>query len=129
MTERLQQIAFRAPALERDEGRTTWNDSFAALVRRQSGFVFRVAYSVLRNHHDADDVVQETFLKLYRTRKWEGIGNERAFLARAAWRIAVDRVPRVQVNVADCGIRSNDESPEQAVITADWNATVHPLRD
>src|SRR5438067_2722357 len=97
MTERLQQIAFREPTLERHEYGATWQDSFSALVERQSGFVFRVAYSVLRNHHDSDDVVQETFLKLYRTRKWEGMENERAFLARAAWRIAVDRLPKTRM--------------------------------
>jgi RNA polymerase sigma-70 factor, ECF subfamily len=129
MTERLHEIAFQEPALEREEDGTTWHDRFDALVERQSSFVFRVAYSVLRNHHDADDVVQETFLKLYRTRKWEGIDNERAFLARVAWRIAVDRRPKVQVDVGGSGLRSEDESPEQAVIAADWNATVHRLID
>jgi RNA polymerase sigma-70 factor, ECF subfamily len=129
MTERLQQIAFQEPALEREEDGTAWHDRFDALVERQASFVFRVAYSVLRNHHDADDVVQETFLKLYRTRKWEGIVNERAFLARVAWRIAVDRRPKVQGDVAGSNLRANDQSPEQAVIAADWNATVHRLID
>jgi RNA polymerase sigma-70 factor (ECF subfamily) len=65
---------------------------FAGLVERQSRFVFRVAYALLRNSHDAEDVVQDTFLKLYRGGAWEAIENERAFLARAAWRIAVDKL-------------------------------------
>jgi RNA polymerase sigma-70 factor, ECF subfamily len=129
MTERLQQIAFREPTLERDEDAATWHDSFAALVERQSGFVFRVAYSVLRNRHDSDDVVQETFLKLYRTRKWEGMENERAFLARAAWRIAVDRLPKERIGVQRSDMPSSDENPEQAVMAADWNAAVHRLID
>ncbi len=63
---------------------------FTALVERQSRFVFRVAYAVLLNAHDAEDAVQETFLKLYRNRGWQQADNERAFLARVAWRIAVD---------------------------------------
>ena len=66
--------------------------SFAGLVERQSRFVFRVAYALLRNSHDAEDAVQETFLKLYRGGAWEAIENERAFLARVAWRIAVDKL-------------------------------------
>ena len=43
---------------------------FTALVQRQSRFVFRGAYAVLLNAVDAEDVVQETFLKLYRNRGW-----------------------------------------------------------
>ena len=31
-------------------------------VREYAGFVFRVAYSVLRDHHDAEDTTQETFV-------------------------------------------------------------------
>src|SRR5947209_141239 len=129
MTERQQLIALRDPTLEQDEDGATWQDSFAALVERQSGFVFRVAYSILRNHHDSDDVVQETFLKLYRARKWESIDNERAFLARTAWRIAVDRLPKARMDVQRSDLLSKDENPEQAVITADWNAAAHRLID
>src|SRR5450755_2441866 len=38
---------------------------FVAMVERQSRFVFRVVYALLRNPHDAEDAVQETFLKIY----------------------------------------------------------------
>lgn len=129
MTERLQQIALREPTLQREEDGATWRDSFAALIERQSGFVFRVAYSVLRNHHDSDDVVQETFLKLYRARNWESIDNERAFLARVAWRIAVGRLPKARMDLQKSDLRSDNKNPEQAVIAADWNAAVHRLID
>ena len=50
---------------------------FTSLVTRQSRFVFRIAYTILRNAHDAEDVVQETFLKLYRTGAWKNMQNER----------------------------------------------------
>jgi len=65
--------------------------SFASSVPRQSRFVFRVASAMLRNSHDAEDVLQETFLKLYRSGAWRQIDDEPAFLARAAWRQAIDR--------------------------------------
>ena len=68
---------------------------FTALVQRQSRFVFQVVYAVLLNSHDAEDAVQETFLKLYRNRGWQDVENERAFLARVAWRVAVDLRPRI----------------------------------
>src|ERR1700745_3337219 len=35
-----------------------------ALVREHSRLVFRIAYSVVRNHADAEDVVQEVFLRV-----------------------------------------------------------------
>jgi RNA polymerase sigma-70 factor (ECF subfamily) len=106
---------------------------FTALVERQSRFVFRVAYAIVRNPYDAEDVVQETFLKIYRTGAWEGIKDEKAFLARAAWRIAVEKLPHKRNErrneEPDVDAPSAAESPEHALITADWNATVHRLVD
>jgi len=121
-------IAFEERALAEEEGASS-DERFAALVRRQARFIFRVAYSVLRNAHDAEDVVQETFLKLYRGRTWEGMVDERAFLARAAWRIAVGRLPKARMEETDSDIPAGGENPEQSAITADWNATVHRLME
>jgi RNA polymerase sigma-70 factor (ECF subfamily) len=105
---------------------------FAGLVERQSRFVFRVAYALLRNSHDADDVVQDTFLKLYRGGQWDAIENERAFLARAAWRTAADKLRSrgrtsgpLDADLALCG----GANPEETLVTADWNAAVHRLVD
>ena len=105
------------------------DDRISALVIRQARFVFRVAYSVLRNAHDAEDVVQETFLRVHRARKWESMVDERAFLARTAWRIAVDRLPKARLDILDFDVPSGRQDPEQAVIQADWNATIHRLID
>src|SRR6266540_3293049 len=118
MLEVPQQIAFQELRLAQEEEATTCDDRFAAMVRRQSRFVFRVAYSILRNAPDSEDVVQETFLKIYRARSWESMHDERAFLARAAWRIAITRLPKAHMDVADSDIPSSRETPEQAVITA-----------
>jgi RNA polymerase sigma-70 factor (ECF subfamily) len=102
---------------------------FVDLVQRQSRFVFRVAYAILRNSHDAEDVVQETFLKLYRSGAWQSIQDEKAFLARATWRIAVERLPKRRQEPPDPDAPSYDESPEEAAITADRVATVKRLVD
>ncbi len=113
---------------------------FTALVRRQSRFVFRVAYAVLLNAHDAEDAVQETFLKLYRNGGWQGINEERAFLARVAWRVAVDRRPHSQNAISlDDDSRTDAEvgidpisvlpCPEQMVVAADQSAVVHAMID
>jgi RNA polymerase sigma-70 factor (ECF subfamily) len=67
-------------------------DELEATVREQARLVYKVAYSVLRNHHDAEDVAQETFLRFLRQRKrWAEIRDRRAWLAAVAWRVALDR--------------------------------------
>lgn len=101
-------------------------DAFAEMVARRSRFVFQVAYSVLRNTHDAEDVAQDTFLKLHRSGAWKSVLDERAFLARAAWRLAVDRARRPALVAEPEPIVA---SHEQSVIDGDLHATVHRLMD
>jgi len=106
---------------------------FAALVERQSRFVYKVAYAVLRHTHDAEDAVQETFLKLYRNRGWQQAENERAFLARAAWRIAVDLKPRTERRTAEeleaDVLSSGAPSPEEMALAENAHAHIHRLID
>jgi RNA polymerase sigma-70 factor (ECF subfamily) len=61
-----------------------------SLVHEHSGLMFRIAYSVVRNHSDAEDVVQEVFLRLAK-HGTEGIADPKAWLCRVAWRVSVDR--------------------------------------
>jgi RNA polymerase sigma-70 factor (ECF subfamily) len=70
-------------------------DELEVAVREHARFVYRVAYAVLRNHHDAEDAAQEAFFRFWRRRKhWPGIRDRRAWLARTAWRVALDRRKR-----------------------------------
>src|SRR6476659_7642045 len=63
-----------------------------AMVREHARLVYRVAYSVLRNHHDAEDVTQETFARVLRySKKVREVRDQKTWLARIAWRVAVDR--------------------------------------
>ena len=43
--------------------------AISALVDQYAGALYRVAYSVLRNPSDAEDAVQEAFLRVLRHRK------------------------------------------------------------
>jgi RNA polymerase sigma-70 factor (ECF subfamily) len=62
------------------------------LVREHSRLVYRIAYAVLRQHHDAEDAAQETFLRVLRSgARLEAVNDERTWVARIAWRVAVDR--------------------------------------
>jgi RNA polymerase sigma-70 factor (ECF subfamily) len=106
---------------------------FSALVQRQSRFVFRVAYAVLLNSYDAEDAVQETFLKLYRNGGWKQADNERAFLARVAWRTAVDLKRRLPppstVLLPREEPASSRSDPEETAAKADEQARVHAIID
>ena len=96
---------------------------------RNSHFVFQIAYAVLRNVDDAEDIAQETFLKLFRSGAWKKITNEKAFLARTAWRLAITKKPRrrlgIEAEVHD--VTCNASNPERAVIDAEGSRTVHRL--
>jgi RNA polymerase sigma-70 factor (ECF subfamily) len=65
---------------------------FERRLADSSTLAFRVAYGVLRNREDAEDVAQEAFVKAYR--KFESLRDRlrfRAWLVRIAWRLALDR--------------------------------------
>lgn len=41
--------------------------AFRALVERHRAMVYRVAYQFAGNHHDAEDIAQDVFIKVYRS--------------------------------------------------------------
>lgn len=108
---------------------------FAGLMDRQWRFAWRVAWAVLRNRHDAEDVAQEVFLKLLRTRAWRALSDEKAFVARVTWRAAVDRLRQRSASKAEKAeemvdtVRDPTPGPEETVATANWEGAVHRLID
>lgn len=128
------------PALRFESGRVLTSDEemeFAALVGRQARLAFRVAYAVLLNSADAEDAVQEMFLKLHRHGGWQRAENERAYLARVAWRTAVDlrraAQPASFSEPVGCDSvidpPSSAPGPEETVLTANQEALVHRMID
>lgn len=85
---------FMAFALPQTESREVSEGAVSAeiesLVREHARLVFRIAYSVVRNHADAEDVVQEVFVRVAKHGA-EGIHDAKAWISRIAWRTAVDR--------------------------------------
>jgi RNA polymerase sigma-70 factor, ECF subfamily len=119
----------------RDILTTNEEAEFTALVLRQSRFVFRVAFAVLLNAHDAEDAAQETFLKLYRNGGWRQAENEQAFLARVAWRVALDRRRAARPASTDSesesmlDLPSPTPGPEQTLVEANQHAMIHAMID
>ena len=60
-------------------------ERFTHLAQRYMDTIFRVAFSYLKSREDADDVVQNTLLALYRTdREFDGEEHVKAWLIRVA---------------------------------------------
>jgi RNA polymerase sigma-70 factor (ECF subfamily) len=86
----MNELAARWPAeqllSEEDLERT-----FEARLNESSTLAVRVAYSVVRNQADAEDVAQEAFIRAYRRRSTlRDPQRFRSWLVRITWRLALD---------------------------------------
>ena len=67
------------------------NGDFEQLMRNSYRLVYRVAYAVLGNAADAEEVAQDTFLSAYR--KFDSLRDANKFgswVARSSWRLALN---------------------------------------
>jgi RNA polymerase sigma-70 factor (ECF subfamily) len=92
-----------------------------ALVREHSRLVYRIAYAVLRRHHEAEDAAQETFLRVVRySSRLAEVEDQKTWLARIVWRVAVEYGRR---NARKQEIPLEDpEKPVQVAISSDVSA-------
>jgi RNA polymerase sigma-70 factor (ECF subfamily) len=109
----------------------------ASLVNEYSTTIYRVAYSVTRNAADAEDVVQETFLRVLRHQeKLAEVRDYRVWLVRIAWNLVLDRKRRAKTrpqtddfeDVARV-LPTGEMSAEKKVITAQRHAHILHLID
>jgi RNA polymerase sigma-70 factor (ECF subfamily) len=71
--------------------------ALAGLVSQYAGTLYRVAYSVLRNSADAEDAVQEAFLRVLRHRETlHEVRDQRVWLIRIVWNVVLDRKRRAK---------------------------------
>ena len=88
MNECTERLATTFPTMEEDLKR-----EFEVRIAESSTLAFRVAFGVLRNREDAEDVTQEAFATAYRS-----FGNLRdrerfrAWLVRMTWRMAISHL-------------------------------------
>jgi RNA polymerase sigma-70 factor, ECF subfamily len=93
-----------------------------ALVATYSGLLYRVSYSVLRQAAEAEDVVQETFLRvLQHPAKLAAINDLRPWLVRIAWNLSLDRKRRItpqQIDDASIAALVSPETPADQALDA-----------
>lgn len=76
----------------------------AALVEAYSSLLFRVAHSVLRSGAEAEDVVQDVFVRVLEHRQsLSSVRDMRVWLVRIAWNLSLDRRRRVRPEQFDEG--------------------------
>ena len=80
-------------------------EAYRVLVERHSRYVYRLAYRMTGNPHDAEEVVQEAFLRAYqKLGHFAGNANFGTWVYRIAANYAIDRLRQ----------RKNDEARRQA---------------
>ena len=73
-----------------------------ALVEIYSALLFRVAYSVLRSRAEAEDVVQDVFVRiLKRSPDLLTVRDLRVWLIRITWNLSIDRRRRIRPEQID----------------------------
>lgn len=87
-------------------------DAYAALVAHHSRSVFRVAYRITGNEADAEEVVQDAFMRGYRKlANFESRSNFGTWIYRIAVHCALDRIGRRGNEHAQAGVPI-DAEPE-----------------
>jgi RNA polymerase sigma-70 factor (ECF subfamily) len=103
--------------------RVSAEPDLTALVRDHSALLYRVALSILRNPAEAEDVVQDAFVRvLQRQHELGSILEVRPWLVRIAWNLALDRCRKVRTEQMDdqfaARLASADLPADQALAEA-----------
>ena len=90
-------------------------DAYGELVKRHSRMLFRLAYRMTGNQADADDVVQDAFLRAYQNlAAFESRSDFGTWIYRIAARCALDRLAKRRVE--ESRRVSGETDPEQDAV-------------
>jgi RNA polymerase sigma-70 factor (ECF subfamily) len=108
-------------------------EAFRVLVEKHSRNVFRLAFRMMRNEEDAEDVVQETFLKAYRNlHRFAGRSEFSTWVHAIASNCALDllrrRVPREErtrpLEAEALEAAASDSTPERVLFGSEVGSQV-----
>jgi RNA polymerase sigma-70 factor, ECF subfamily len=113
------------------------DEDFRALVERHSRSIFRLAYRMTGNEHDAEDVVQETFIRAYRRMsQFENRADLGSWLYRIGVNCALDYLRSRQRHAggresiegiaatSSQALRAKDPSPDRILLSGEVQRAV-----
>lgn len=104
------------------------------IVQEHAKLVYRIAYSVLHDHHDAEDATQETFFRIWKhNKKLPEVREMRSWVARIAWRVAISRKKRAveisfdEIETIIAQMQSLASGAEEIVLQKEMGAVLEKL--
>jgi RNA polymerase sigma-70 factor, ECF subfamily len=90
-------MEYPSSVVDEEARNTAADETVAALVTTYAATLYRVAFSVLRNAADAEDAVQEAFVRVLRHKaQLDEVRDRRVWLIRIVWNVVLDRKRRMK---------------------------------
>lgn len=90
-----------------------------SLYRREAKPLRQYVRSILRSGGDAEDIVQDSFVRLWRALELGGVQNPRAVLFRTARNLALNHIRNARVRTSDAARAGADDSFDRQIKTAE----------
>jgi RNA polymerase sigma-70 factor (ECF subfamily) len=114
-------------------------DAFAELVNIYKGKLFHLAYRMLNNRQEAEDIVQDTFMRTYENlERYDAAHKFSTWIYRIATNLCIDRLRKkkaafsLDADVSEGDgldgysiLHAKDPSPEQELILSERQQVVH----
>jgi RNA polymerase sigma-70 factor, ECF subfamily len=113
------------------------SETITALVAEYSATLYRVAYSVMRNAAEAEDAVQEAFVRVLKNQDKLGeIRDARVWLIRITWNVVLDKKRRSKTrpendDIADFArvLPTSDRRADDSLISSQEHRRILELID
>lgn len=113
------------------------HDKFHRIILPLKDKLFRLAWSIVRNSAEAEDIVQDVFLKLWtKNDEWDEIENLEAYCFRVTKNLALDRVESLSLrrteNIAsesENGVFADNITPLFKMVETERNTLIYKCID
>ncbi len=96
------------------------DSAFELLVRENTGKIVGLAWRMVGNREEAEDLAQEAFLKLYRSlADFRGESRISTWLYRTTTRLAIDHLRRERIKRRLFFFRSSNDAPDPVELASD----------
>ena len=113
------------------------HDKFHRVILPLKDKLFRLAWSIVRDSAEAEDIVQDVFLKLWtKNEEWDNIENLEAYCFRTTKNLAFDRVEALSIrkteNIApesENGVFTDNITPYLKLVETERNTLIYSCID